>query len=317
MRADHTSDPASEQDRRQNQPALTIGTVRRQIAARLAAAGLDQPALDARILVGHALNLDRDHLLTRADQPVPVEAGLRLEALVMRRLAREPVSRILGRREFWSLDFTLAPETLDPRPDSETVVEAALALTPVSDAPLVILDLGTGSGCLLLAVLSERPQARGLGIDASPGAVAAAAANAAHLGLANRAHFAQRDWTQPDWCSGLVEGIATPRFDVILANPPYIPDGDLPGLEPEVARFDPLAALAGGIDGLDAYRRLAPQLPKLLTPGGVVIFEVGFGQAPQVAELFAAAGLQCLGTRTDLGGVERCVLARLPRHSVE
>ncbi len=315
MRADHTSDPASEQDCRQDQPALTIGAVRRQIAARLAAARLDQPALDARILMGHALNLSRDHLLTQADQPVPAEAGLRLEALVVRRLAREPVSRILGRREFWSLDFTLAPETLDPRPDSETVVEAALALTPV-DAPLAILDLGTGSGCLLLAVLSERPQAWGLGIDASSGAVAAAAANAAPLGLTDRARFVQRDWTQPDWRSGLVEGIASPRFDVILANPPYIPDGDIPGLEPEVTRFDPLAALAGGTDGLDAYRRLAPQLPDLLTPNGVVVFEVGFGQAHQVAALFVAAGLQCLGTRTDLGGIERCVLARSARRSI-
>jgi release factor glutamine methyltransferase len=169
---------------------------------------------------------------------------------------------------------------------------------------------------LLLAVLSERPQAWGLGIDASSGAVAAAAANAAPLGLTDRARFVQRDWTQPDWRSGLVEGIASPRFDVILANPPYIPDGDIPGLEPEVTRFDPLAALAGGTDGLDAYRRLAPQLPDLLTPNGVVVFEVGFGQARQVAALFVAAGLQCLGTRTDLGGIERCVLARSARRSI-
>lgn len=302
MRGDHTPAPALEQGCRRD-GAATIGGLRRHTAARLAAAGIEQPALDARILVGHALELGRDQLLMLADQPVPDHAEARLDALVTRRLAREPVSRILGQREFWSLRFDLVPETLDPRPDSETVVEAALAATGAG--PLEVLDLGTGSGCLLLAVLSERPDAGGLGLDASAGAVAAAAANAARLGLAGRARFEHRDWR---W--GLAGHLTPPRFQVILANPPYIPTGDLSGLEPEVTRFDPIAALAGGPDGLDAYRLLAPQVHDLLTADGVAVFEVGQGQAASVAGLFTAANLEITGIRADLGGVERCVVAR-------
>jgi release factor glutamine methyltransferase len=302
---DHTPAPAPEQGRREG-GMPTIATVRRAIAARLAAAGIEQPALDARILVGHALDLSRDQMLTGSDRPVTAKAGARLEAMVARRLAREPVSRILGQREFWSLRFDLAPETLDPRPDSETVVEAALAATG-ADA-LAVLDLGTGSGCLLLALLSERPGATGLGIDASPGAIAAAMANAARLGLAPRARFERHDWR-----SGLDGRLTPPRFDVILANPPYIPDGEVARLEPEVSRFDPLAALAGGPDGLDAYRQLAPQLADLLTANGVAVFEVGAGQAAAVAGLFTAAGLEIIGIRADLGGIDRCVVARTRR----
>ena len=304
-RHDHTPGPAQEQDRWQRgQP--TIGDVRRRTAARLAAAGIEQPALDARILVGFALDLNRDQLLIHADRAVSATAAARLEELLRRRLAREPVSRILGRREFWSLSFDLSPETLDPRPDSETVIEAALAAA--GPAPHAVLDLGTSSGCLLLALLSERPEARGLGIDASAPAIATATANAARLGLGARARFAQLDW-----CGSLAGRLTPPRFDLILANPPYIPDGAIAGLEPEVSRFDPVLALAGGPDGLEAYRRLAPQLSALLTPDGVAVFEVGAGQAADVAGMFTAAGLTIDGIRADLGGVERCVIVRTRR----
>lgn len=296
QRGDHTAPGGPEQE------PPTVRALLEQAAARLRAAGIDSAHLDARLLAGAALGFSREQLLIHAREPAGAEAAARLEALLARRLAREPVSRILGRREFWSLEFALSPETLDPRPDSETVIEAALAVTP-RDRPLAILDLGTGSGCLLLALLSELPLAHGLGIDRSAGAVETATANAERLGLAGRAGFERRDWR--DGLAGV--------FDLVVANPPYIPEGEIAGLEPEVARFDPLAALAGGLDGLDAYRRLAPLLPDLLSGHGTVIFEVGAGQAPRVAALLEAAGLLVAGTSADLSGIERCVIARKRR----
>lgn len=267
-------------------------------AGRLRAAGIDSARLDARILAGEALGVSREHMLIHAGRPVSAEERAALERLISRRLAREPVSRILGRREFWSLDFALSPDTLDPRPDSETVIEAALALVP-RDRPLEILDLGTGSGCLLLALLSELPAARGTGIDQSAGAVAAATANAERLGLTGRARFVRADWK--DGLSG--------TYDLIVANPPYIPEGEIAGLEPEVSQFEPMAALDGGPDGLDAYRLLAPLMPGLLSEHGQIVFEVGSGQAPAVTRLLEAAGLHVTGTRADLAGLERCVVA--------
>ncbi|MEI6557494.1 MAG: peptide chain release factor N(5)-glutamine methyltransferase [Rhodospirillaceae bacterium] len=290
---DHTVPPGPEQG-----PEATVRAILDQAAARLRAAGIDSAALDARILVGAALGLSREQLLTRARERVGADARAALEPLLARRIGREPVSRILGRREFWSLEFALCPDTLDPRPDSETVVEAALALVP-RDRPLAILDLGTGSGCLLLALLSELPAAHGLGIDRSAGALATAAANAGRLGLAGRARFECADWRH---------GLAG-HYDLIVANPPYIPEADIAALEPEVARFEPFAALSGGPDGLDAYRLLAPILPNLLTEHGVAVFEVGAGQAAAVAGLLDSAGLLVMGRRNDLAGIERCVIA--------
>lgn len=281
---------------------LTLRRLRRLLEARLIEAGVDTPELDARLLLQEALGFSRDRLLIDADRPVPDAAAARVRALVERRAAREPVSRILGRREFWSLEFALDPSTLDPRPDSETVVETALAAIPDRAAPLRLLDLGTGTGCLLLALLRELPHATGIGLDISPAAVVAAAGNAARLGLADRAAFMAGDWRD-----GLVPRLAGAAFDVVVANPPYIPDAEIAGLQPEVRTFDPHAALAGGADGLDAYRALAPQLLNVVSPGGVVVFEVGAGQAPAVAALLAAAGLVVSGTARDLAGIERCV----------
>ena len=224
----------------------TIRTLRRAAEARLRAAGVDTPELDARLLAEHALGLTREQLLMNPDAPVAPEAAARLHALVERRAAREPVSRILGERAFWTLELALNPDTLDPRPDTETIVEAALDALPGRDAPLRILDLGTGTGCILLALLAERPNATGLGIDLSPQAVAAAAANAAPNGLAERARFQTGNWGD-----GLAE-----RFDLVVSNPPYIPSGDIASLDPEVREHDPLRALDGGTDGLDAYRAI-------------------------------------------------------------
>ena len=213
------------------------------------------------------------------------------------RAAREPLALIVGWREFWSLRFRVSPATLIPRPDSETLVEAALAARPDSATPLRVLDLGTGTGCLLLAFLSERPRAFGIGIDRSIDAVRLARRNARDLGLADRATFLAGDW------AGAVEA----RFDLVLGNPPYIPTPDLAGLMPEVRAHEPAGALDGGADGLTAHRAILADLPRLLTPGGRAILEVGAGQREAVAGLAALAGLRA-EARHDLGGVARAVI---------
>ncbi|MDQ2105024.1 peptide chain release factor N(5)-glutamine methyltransferase [Azospirillum isscasi] len=277
---------------------ITLHQLRRTAEARLREAGVDTPDLDARLLVEHALGLTRPDLFTRAGDPIPAPDAARLLALVERRAAREPVGRILGHREFWTIDLALNPDTLEPRPDTETLVEAVLTSLPDRAAPLRLLDLGTGTGCILLALLAELPAATGTGVDLSPGAVAAATENAARNGLAGRARFRTGNWG-----AGLDE-----RFDVVVSNPPYIPSADIAALDPEVREHDPLRALDGGADGLDAYRIIAGQLPDLLQPGGLAGLEVGQGQAADVAGLLAAAGLAPGGVFRDLGGVERCVL---------
>ncbi|MGO4129817.1 peptide chain release factor N(5)-glutamine methyltransferase [Inquilinus sp. YAF38] len=276
----------------------SIAEALRDGTARLAAAGIDSAMSDARLLLMHALGIDRTGLLTRAAEPLPPEAAGRYADHLARRAAREPVSRILGRREFWSLDFALGPATLDPRPDSETLVEAALAAAP--DRPLRVLDLGTGTGCLLLAVLHDRAAAFGIGVDRSEAAARVARDNARALGLADRAAF-----TVGDWATALAG-----RFDLVLSNPPYIPDSDIAALEPEVREHDPRLALSGGADGLDAYRALAAALPDLLAPGGTAVVELGIGQAADVAALFRGAGLDIAGTPHDLAGIPRCVVTK-------
>ena len=278
----------------------TLRNLRRAAEARLREAGVDTPDLDARLLIEHALAFTREDLLFKADTPVPDADAARVLALAERRAAHEPVGRILGHREFWTIDLALNPDTLEPRPDTETVVEAVLKALPDPAAPLRLLDLGTGTGCILLALLAELPQASGVGVDLSPNAVAAAADNAARNGLAGRARFRVGNWGE-----GLAE-----RFDVVVSNPPYIPSADIATLAPEVREHDPRRALDGGTDGLDAYRTIAAQLPGLLEPGGIAALEVGQGQAADVAGLLRAAGLELRGVFRDLGGVERCVLAR-------
>ena len=268
-------------------------------ARRLAEAGVDQPGGDARMLLRAATGLGIEDMLREPATDL-AEAWCRaLEQLVGRRCRREPMAQILGRREFWSLEFQITADTLDPRPDSETVVAAALDLAR-GQAVSRILDLGTGSGCLLLALLSERADAFGVGVDRSARAIAVARANARRLGLLPRARFLVGDWTSA------VAG----RFDLIVANPPYIADREFATLAPEVSRFEPRMALAGGPDGLDAYRRLIPSLPDLAAPGAVVALEVGAGQAAAVKAMLARAGLHSLASGRDLAGVERCILGR-------
>ncbi len=215
-------------------------------------------------------------------------------------MAREPLSRILGTREFWGLEFSLSADAFDPRPETETVVEAVLALMSDRNRPYRLLDLGTGSGCLLLALLSELPAATGIGVDIAPGAVASARANAAALGLAGRARFAVGDW------GGAVGG----NFDVIVANPPYVATAAIAALPREVKDYDPLRALDGGADGIEPYRIIAADLPRLLCPGGIFAAEIGAGQHAEVAAILEARGLAIEVVAADLAGIARCVVAR-------
>jgi release factor glutamine methyltransferase len=281
----------------------TADTLLRAAGARLAAAGVEAPRRDARLLLAAAMQLDEAALLTDPARPVPSRSAARFEASVTRRVARMPVSRILGEREFWSLSFRIGPAVLDPRPDSETLVDAALAHIDATAAGRAgawrVLDLGTGSGCLLLALLSELPNATGLGLERQPGAVALARANAARLGLDSRAEIRGDCWTT----------LSGARFDLIVANPPYVPTAEIARLAPEVARYDPPGALDGGPDGLDAYRDLVPRLPGWLAPRGQAFLEVGHDQARRVQALAQAAGLRTPAGVCDLAGTLRCVRA--------
>ena len=273
----------------------TIGAALCRAGAALREAGIDNPTREARALLAHALNLTPEALLRDRHENADTSA---LDPLVARRAAHEPLALILGHREFWSLDFLVSPATLIPRADSETLIEAALDAFPRRADVRRILDLGTGTGALLLAALTEFPAAFGLGVD-RPEPAALAARNAARLGLSDRAAFAAADWAAP------VQG----AFDLILANPPYVETAAIPGLMPEVAHFEPASALDGGADGLDAYRRIIPELPRLLAPRGAAILELGVGQAGPVSRLAASFGLAG-AVRDDLGGISRALVLR-------
>ncbi len=279
----------------------TVENLLRAAAARLRAGHVAEPETDARLLLAEAMAEPRLSLALHGDKPVPPEAAARFAELVSRRATGTPVGRILGLREFWGLTFRLSPETLEPRPDSEALIEAALAaLGQKRHAPLTILDLGTGSGCLLLALMSECLQARGIGVDVSTGALRMARANAAAAGLGGRCL-----WVASNWGAAL-----TLKADIILSNPPYIPTGDMAGLAREVRAHDPARALDGGTDGLDAYRHLAAALPGLLAPDGVAVIELGKGQQADVSALMQRAGLEVADCRSDLGGVARALVLR-------
>ncbi len=277
----------------------SLGERLAEATARLAAAGLDLPRREARLLLCHAAGLDAAGLLRQlhANHPAPG-----FEQFVARRAAREPLALITGRQPFWSFDVAVSADTLIPRADSETLVEAALAAFPARDAGQV-LDLGTGTGCLLLAVLSEFPTAFGVGVDWSAAAAALARRNAWDLGLDGRAAILCGYWATA----------LQARFDLVLSNPPYIETAHIAGLMPEVACYEPALALDGGADGLQAYRSLVEALPGLLTPDGVAILELGAGQADAVARLAREAGLRPGAARRDLSGTERALPLRLAR----
>lgn len=262
----------------------------------LEAAGVGEAALDARLLVCAAAGVTHAALVARPERALDAAQAARLDGFLARRAGGEPVSRILGRRGFWSLDLLVTPDVLDPRPDTETLVEAALDhVAGRRAAALRIVDLGVGSGAILAALLVEAPNAFGVGVDRSEAAARVAWRNLARAGVAARAGVIVADW----------DGALAGSFDLVVSNPPYVASGDIDGLAPEVRLHDPRGALDGGADGLDAYRRLAPAAARLLAPGGAALFEVGAGQAEAVTGLLAAAGLAPLAPRRDLGGEAR------------
>lgn len=254
------------------------------------------PTLDARLLLQHAAGVSRETLIADPDLEIGVEAAARFRDLIERRLAGEPVSRILGYREFYGRRFKLTTATLDPRPDTETLIEAALALMP-ADAPRRIIDLGTGTGAIGVTLLAERPRAIAVMTDISAEALAVARENAGLHEVAARATF-----NEGSWFAG-----AAGRFDLILSNPPYIPEAILPTLEPEVRNFDPKSALNGGPDGLDPYREIASQAAPFLTAGGRIIVEIGEGQAAEIERIFEFRGFRPESRCADLAGHVRCL----------
>ena len=283
--------------------ALSVAAARRSVAQSFRDAGLDTPDLDARILVGHALALDHAALAAQADRRLTGREAEAIAALARRRLDREPVARIVGTKEFWGLPLALNADTLVPRPETETVVEAALAaLGDVRGRALRVADLDTGSGALLLALLSEIPAARGVGTDISVAALRCARSNAAALGLAARASFVACDH------GAALDG----GFDLVVANPPYIASGDIARLEPDVRDFDPNRALDGGADGLAAYRAIVADARRLLAHHGVLVLELGAGQLDALRSLTAAAGLApAAECRSDLAGVPRALAVKV------
>jgi release factor glutamine methyltransferase len=283
--------------------ALTVAAARRAFTAQFRAAGIEMPELDARLLVGHALSLDHAAVAAAGGRALTAEEESAIAALARRRLGHEPVARIIGTKEFWSLELRIDAATLVPRPETETLVAAALAAIEARGTrtqKLRIADLGTGSGAILLALLTELQQnAFGVGTDVSPRALAVARDNARRQGLAGAGFVA---------CD-LAAALRGP-FDVIVSNPPYIATDDIAGLPPEVRLYDPHGALDGGPDGLDFYRAIAANAPALLAPDGLVVVELGAGQAEPVAALFAGAGLAPSPPQPDLNGIPRALVAR-------
>ena len=287
-------------------PGAAVADARRHLALEFRRAGLDTPELDARLLLAHALGLDHAGLAAQGDARLAADEAHAIAALAARRLRREPVARILGRKEFWGVPLRLTGETLVPRPETETLVEAALAALESGGAgarPLRVADLGTGSGALLLALVCELPVAFGVGTDVSVPALDCARANAAALGIAGRTAFVACDY-----------GTALAgSFDLVVANPPYVPRDEIATLAPEVRDFDPRRALDGGRDGLDGYRAIAADARRLLAAGGTLVLEIGAGQSDAVSRIVAAGGLRLSGPpRPDLAGVARALVARAP-----
>lgn len=282
------------------EPGDSVAAARRALTRAFRDAGLESPELDARLLIGHALGLDHAGLISAGERPLSAPERERILALAARRLARAPVAHLVGHKEFWSLDLQVSADVLVPRPETETLVEAARdALSDRRAQPLRIADLGTGSGALLLALLREFPNAVGVATDRSPRALDIARANARRHAMADRAMFVICDFG-----AALAGG-----FDLVVSNPPYIPTAELAALAPEVRDHDPVLALDGGADGLDAYRAIAGDARRLIAPGGFLILEAGFGQAEDITALLASAGMAARRpARADLAGIPRAII---------
>lgn len=271
-----------------------------EAAVQLRRAGIESPRREARLLLAHAMGAPAGEIAT-GRIAIPQKSAEIFSTLLHRRGRREPFSYITGMREFWSLAFAVSRDVLIPRPETETLIESALRQFPSRDAALRVLDLGTGSGCLLLAFLSERPNATGVGVDLSQAALRLAALNARDLSLEGRARFIQSHW------ASAISG----TFDVVFANPPYIPTGEFAGLAAEVARYEPRLALDGGADGLGAYREIAAGLQKSIALGAMLFVEAGYGQVQDIRNIFAAARFLHQHTVCDLSDIPRCVVMRV------
>ena len=283
------------------QPASTVAAARRALANAFREANIESPDLDARLLVGHALGVEHARLVSEGERQLTPSEIKQIESFAARRLAREPVAHMLGRKEFWGIMFHVSADVLVPRPETETIVEAAMELLAKRrHDPLRIADLGTGSGALLVALLHEFQNATGIGTDISQPALDIARANAWTHGLNKRSDFIA--------CS---YGSALPgNYDLVVSNPPYIPSGDIAGLEPDVRNYDPTLALDGGADGLNAYRAIAADARRLVVPGGLMVLEVGIGQADAVGTLLRDAKmLPQDAARPDMAGIPRAVVA--------
>lgn len=278
-------------------PARTLLTAWKAAQADLKAGKIDSPSIDARLLLEVAAGCSRTDILTDPYRVVTDEQQATLDGYVARRLKREPVSRILGRKGFWKIILNVTPDVLSPRPDTEAILDVVLLAYQPQDS-FTMIDLGTGSGAILLATLAERPAATGVGTDISTEALAVARENAANLDLDNRC-----DFIRTEWAAGFVGN----SFDLVVSNPPYIPSADIPGLDPEVREHDPHLALDGGPDGLVAYRELAPEIRRILKPNGIFAVEIGWDQGPQVQALFEAAGFTDVIVVKDLSDRDRVV----------
>jgi len=272
-------------------------------ARSLSQAGIDSHRLDAQVMLAAVLEVPRSTVFGYPERALSTDQLISFQQMIGRRIKRQPVSQIIGSREFWGRNFRVTQDTLTPRPDSETLIDAALTYWRKTENLRTprILDLGTGTGCLLLTLLAEISGASGVGLDICNAALDVARDNATHLGLADRAQF-----KKSDWCQNLP---VDSRFDIVIANPPYLSDDDRQCLEPEVAVHEPARALWGGPDGLDAYRILAPQISKFLEEDGFAVLEVGAGQAPAVVQILKTANLETRSVHKDLAGIERCILA--------
>lgn len=275
----------------------TLVTAWKAATAALKAGAIDSPSIDARLLLEVATGASRTDILTDPYRALTPDQQATLDGYVQRRLRREPVSRILGKKGFWKIMLTVTPDVLSPRPDTETILDVVMLAFPPHQA-FEMIDLGVGSGAILLAILAERAGAKGAGTDISSEALAVARENAANLGLDGRSTFIRTEWAA---------GFADHGFDLVVSNPPYIPSGDIPGLDPEVRDHDPILALDGGPDGLEAYRELAPEIMRILKPGGVFAVEIGWDQGPQVKALFEAAGFEGVIVVKDLSDRDRVV----------
>lgn len=279
---------------------MQLKTLWKQASERLSQAGVTQPLMDARLLLQHVLGISYEQLLMSATRDISAKELKNFDALISRREAREPVAVILERKPFWKYEFKTTKDTLDPRPDSETIITTALKIFSDAKRELRILDIGTGTGCLIISLLKEYPNATGTAVDISETALNVARYNAEALQVLKRMEFIHSPW----------DAIDVGQYDLILSNPPYIPSGDVVGLEPEVREFDPMIALDGGEDGLDAYRSLTEHLPVWLAPKGIALLEVGQGQAQTVERMMKQADLDVPITERDLAGIERVVVVR-------